>query len=318
MAQAGFIFVPTQEQPDLSKCSYCGFYLYDLGGNPDIWTQHQNQAPQCLFVKRWQAQANSFEHPITQASERKKGTPPSPKSVTEPKAKTEPPPLTNGNHSKGEDDDGGDGVCTQSTFDDSIWDIASVQKAKRRRTTSTAPRITYSSKKRKRSTRILSPGLSNQASVLSSLNQSANGSLQSQSKPKNQATAMEHDLTRDTSAKKPKETAAQLFARLQKRPNASYTSEEKGKGRAIDISPPLATPSKESTSSTSKRLTKDSLRLSTSKKNLKTSPVTKTTKTIAASSSSVATASSSSTSLSITATSLYLQDLVQQALSPNK
>ncbi|ORZ25595.1 hypothetical protein BCR42DRAFT_386219 [Absidia repens] len=325
MAEAGFIFVPTQEKPDLSKCSYCGFYLYELGGNPDIWTQHRNQAPQCLFVQRYQAKANSFEHTITQehylSSERKKGAfgdiLSSPKTVTESTVNTNPPTVVNGKHGKDEDEDGdaGDGVGTRSTFDDSIWDIASVQlkdthhnlKAKQGRSTNTAPRITYSGKKRKRSAKILSTGPSNQASVLSPLNQSTNGSFKNQSKPKNQATAMEHDLTNpmDTStpSKKPKETVVQLFARLQKRPNMSYTSEEKGKGRAIDLSRPLSTPTKESTSSTSKRLTKDSLRLSTRKKNLKASPVADTTKTIA---------SSSSTSSSMTATSLNHQHLVQQ------
>ncbi|XP_066262420.1 baculoviral IAP repeat-containing protein 5-like [Euwallacea similis] len=58
MAEAGFIFVGSRQDPDSVKCFYCHKSLdgWEEGDNP--WSEHLKHAPYCEFAKMQKAQAS--------------------------------------------------------------------------------------------------------------------------------------------------------------------------------------------------------------------------------------------------------------------
>lgn len=51
MAEAGFIFIGTKDEPDGVKCFFCSKCLDGWDETDDPWLEHLKHAPQCRFAK---------------------------------------------------------------------------------------------------------------------------------------------------------------------------------------------------------------------------------------------------------------------------
>ncbi|SAM08593.1 hypothetical protein [Absidia glauca] len=283
LAEAGFTFTPTLEYPDRVKCPYCQYELEDLKHASNPWLQHQQSRPDCLFVTRWrsnmQLTKDGTSHkrghsPEENTRSSSSVSTPSPKEkrrsnltastkATATAATNESAITTeSGNNYRG---GGVGGVDTtdsinRSIVEDSIWDIGSlasdyrkstylIPKRQRKAPSNDTPLVTYSKRRRKtppKSARTNRP-----------LTTAPTRSSSSLIKPTVTAKAM----TPPSSPKQRIETPAQLLTRLQKMPITCITSEDKGKGRALEDFPARTVASR-----TTRRLGRDSLRLSTKKK----------------------------------------------------
>ncbi|KAL3286265.1 hypothetical protein HHI36_000775 [Cryptolaemus montrouzieri] len=52
MAEAGFIFIGSKQEPDLVKCFYCSKELDGWEKDDDPWSEHVSHAPYCKFAAR--------------------------------------------------------------------------------------------------------------------------------------------------------------------------------------------------------------------------------------------------------------------------
>lgn len=51
MAEAGFYFCGTEQEPDSVACFMCDKHLDNWEATDDPWSEHKRHAPQCAFVK---------------------------------------------------------------------------------------------------------------------------------------------------------------------------------------------------------------------------------------------------------------------------
>ncbi|CAO3597287.1 unnamed protein product [Absidia cylindrospora] len=308
MAEAGFVFLPTLNEPDRAKCPYCQHCVINLSGTSNPWAQHQRANPECPFVIRYRATLPAKRSSLPQ----KRNIPTGASTTTSKKSRratTNSNPTDNATDTVG-DHDGNNGtddntndVGQLSRFDDSIWDIAKAQldykqhpdlaTANPQRPSNAKPLVTYERKKPKRPSKVLPPELTKPTT-------STNG--QQSKEPANSSRTKKHSTStrpsqqkQTTSAvsaanqqKEADETPTQVLARLQKQTTRVISSKDKGKGRASDFTAALTpTPAPSTTESRSRH----SLRLSTDKKETtgKSSSAARSSKLASTSSSSTAT-----------------------------
>ncbi|CAG9816362.1 unnamed protein product [Phaedon cochleariae] len=58
MAEAGFIYTGTKQEPDSVKCFFCAKPLDGWEATDDPWKEHLSHAPNCSFAKLQQQQDN--------------------------------------------------------------------------------------------------------------------------------------------------------------------------------------------------------------------------------------------------------------------
>lgn len=58
MAEAGFIYTGSKQEPDSVKCFFCDKSLDGWESNDDPWKEHIQHAPDCAFAKLQKSQEN--------------------------------------------------------------------------------------------------------------------------------------------------------------------------------------------------------------------------------------------------------------------
>ncbi|KAI8089572.1 uncharacterized protein BX664DRAFT_386039 [Halteromyces radiatus] len=286
MAEAGFIFLPTETDPSRVKCPYCHSCLDNLTAASNPWTLHQRMKPDCIHVTRRlsqsKKQSSSQKQISTPRNKNNKRSLASTTTTTASSTKENQTPAMETDNVNTEGNDDGDDEGLKSRFDDSIWDIAKAHlnhnqpdlSVKRQRTSNTKLVVTYSRKERKKPTRVLPPELtkskeitrvtSSTTSTMASKGTLRHGTTSTYTTPSSTALSTTTSLTSGipSVSQQSEETPAQVLARLQKRPNISINSKDKGKGRATESLPSVSI----GTSSTMTKLGRNSLRLSTTKR----------------------------------------------------
>ncbi|ORZ23053.1 hypothetical protein BCR42DRAFT_487083 [Absidia repens] len=312
MAEAGFVFLPTLNEPDRAKCPYCQHCVVNLSATSNPWIQHQRANSGCPFVTRYRVTLPSKRSSLPQ----KRSTPAeastttskrSRRATTNPNLRDNTPETVDDHDRNAETDNDINDIGQLSRFDDSIWDIAKAQleykqlpdlaTGNQQRPSNAKPLVTYERKKHKRSSKVLPPELT-KPTISTNAQQSKDSANSSRTK-KHAISARSSQQKQTTGAastanqqKETDETPAEVLAKLQKQPTKSTSSKDKGKGRASDFTATLAP-----APSTTENLGRHSFRLSTDNKKTtgKSSSAAKSSELASTSSTSASTVKVSAT-----------------------
>ncbi|CAO3624287.1 unnamed protein product [Cunninghamella blakesleeana] len=275
LAEAGFIYLPTEKEHDRVFCPYCHCTLSNLRGVTNSFTQHQKLKANCFYITRWQTNRKKpsiprkRSLPAEQSNKNKSPTlslPPSKRTkssstVVKPSStkRTREESNDKDNHNINDDhdmnnNDNDNNISDNelnTALDDSIWDIAKADiekqhydlSQKRTKNPNTKKTLVTYSRKGKVKKEILPPELTKTIPPLPSL-PSSSPSSSSKQITSSTAAAITSAIEESDNAiinipsNTIEETPAQVLSRLgNEKIGTTITKKDKGKGRAIDSLP---------------------------------------------------------------------------------